>query len=190
MGLALWAALSLTACDGPGFDGYLEPPRQANLPNVPLGNDLRQVASFEAEVLLLSRKGYSGLISDDMGKYSPVDFAVAWGNAARKDVYEEVRVRQSRRFYYWQASAEGWRDPRVRAFGQESANWHIIPQGDAVKDVLWEIREGDVISLKGYLVDIDGGAGMQWRTSKTRNDAGAGACEIFLVTDAQIVPDA
>ena len=181
------AASLLVACSGESYDGYLEPPRQTNLINVPIGNDLRQVARFEAQVLLLSRKGYGGLIGDDLSEYSPVDFAVAWGDAARKEVYSSVDVRQRGRFYFWSASNEAWNDARVRQFGRNTANWHIIPQDDEIKDALWDAREGSVVQLKGYLVDIDGGRGKQWRTSRTRTDTGAGACEIFLVTEARIV---
>ena len=35
--------------------------------------------------------------------------------------------------------------------------------------------------LEGDLVDIDGPSGFAWRTSLTRTDTGAGACETLYV---------
>jgi hypothetical protein len=44
-----------------------------------------------------------------------------------------------------------------------------------------KVREGDVIVLQGYLVDVDHDSGWRWRTSMNRTDTGAGACEIVFV---------
>ena len=44
-----------------------------------------------------------------------------------------------------------------------------------------QLREGDVIVLQGYLVDVDHESGWMWRTSMSRTDTGAGACEIVYV---------
>jgi len=46
---------------------------------------------------------------------------------------------------------------------------------------LMQLREGDVITLKGYLIDVDHDSGWKWRTSMTRSDTGGGACEIVYV---------
>ena len=185
--LTATAAAMLASCSGESYDGYLAPPSQYSVPNVPVGDDLRQVAKFDAQVLVLSRQGYRGFINDDLSKYSPFDLAVAWGDASRKDVYSQVHVHQRQRYYMWNASGEAWQDKRVRAFARETANWHIIPQDEAVEDALYWVGEGDVVSLSGYLVDIHGANGMRWKTSRTRTDTGAGACEIFLVTEVKLL---
>ena len=177
----------LAACDSPPRDAIVPAPKQAEIVNYAVDErGIRKVATFEAEVLVLARKGYGGVFGDDMADYAPFDLAVAWGEGARAEVHGAVDVRQSNRFYHWRASADAWQDSRVRRFGLHSANWHIIPADDAVADAMWPVRPGDVVRLKGFLVDIEAPDGRRWNTSRTRTDSGAGACEIFLVSKARL----
>jgi len=62
----------------------------------------------------------------------------------------------------------------------------MIPAGSAVERSLMNVREGDVIVLKGYLVDVDHDSGWRWRTSMSRTDTGTGACEIVYVESISI----
>jgi hypothetical protein len=51
---------------------------------------------------------------------------------------------------------------------------------------LTRIRAGSLVELRGRLVDIEGReVGM--RTSLTRDDTGAGACEILLADSARLL---
>jgi len=50
--------------------------------------------------------------------------------------------------------------------------------GASVNDVLLSCAAG---AIRGYLVDVTGPRGFAWRTSLTRDDTGAGACEIVYV---------
>jgi hypothetical protein len=43
------------------------------------------------------------------------------------------------------------------------------------------VRAGDQIRLRGYLVRVAASDGWQWRSSLTRDDTGAGACELVLL---------
>jgi hypothetical protein len=51
--------------------------------------------------------------------------------------------------------------------------------------VLDELRAGSLVELRGQLVDI-GGAETRMRTSLTRHDTGAGACEILLASSVSV----
>ena len=53
------------------------------------------------------------------------------------------------------------------------------PRCDTVK----QIDEDDLIYLKVELVEVTAADGWQWRSSLSRHDAGAGACELMLVED-------
>jgi len=185
---ALGLSLALSACSPEPRDAQVPAPRQYELSSISTdARGIRKVATFDAEVLVLSRKTYRGWAGDDFAEYSPVDLAVAWGEGARADVHGRISISQSGRFYWWRAGAEAWQDPRVRRFGKHSANWHLIPASDAVSDVIDDIGPNDVVALHGHLVDIFAPDGRRWKTSRTRNDQGAGACEIILVHEAKIV---
>jgi hypothetical protein len=98
-------------------------------------------------------------------------------------VLADIEISQGNRFYFWRT--ETWPIPRDE-IEEHSANWHLIPGNPSVSQVLGGLRAGSVIELRGQLVDIEGSeAGM--RTSMSRNDTGAGACEILLAESARVV---
>jgi len=140
---------------------------------------LRPRAEFSATVRILHREDYS---IGALAKLVPTDFAVGWGPMSDSAVLAGIEISQGNRFYYWRT--EDW--PIDRAdIETHSANWHVIPQNAAVSRVLGQLRAGSVVSLSGKLVDIEGGEGGM-RTSLTRSDTGAGACEILLAESARI----
>ncbi len=140
---------------------------------------LRPRAEFSATVRILRREDYS---VGALAKLVPTDFAVGWGPMSDSAVLADIEISQGNRFYYWRT--ENW--PIDRAdIETHSANWHVIPKDSQVGGVLGQLRAGSVVELHGQLVDVEGGeAGM--RTSLTRGDTGAGACEILLAESARI----
>jgi hypothetical protein len=140
---------------------------------------LRPRAEFRATVRILHREDYS---LGPLAKLVPTDFAVGWGPMSDSAVLADIEVSQGNRFYFWRT--ENW--PIERAdIESHSANWHVIPGNSAVSRVLDRLRVGSVVELRGRLVDIEGGeSGL--RTSLTRTDTGAGACEILLAESAHI----
>ena len=69
---------------------------------------------------------------------------------------------------------------------QNSANTHIIPANTQVASQIQSMRPGQVIELNGYLVNASAPDGWRWRSSLTRKDTGAGACELFWVESAHV----
>ena len=62
-----------------------------------------------------------------------------------------------------------------------SANMHMIPATGQIERRLVNLRPGQVVALAGYLVEVHAADGWQWRSSLTREDTGAGACELVWV---------
>ncbi|OPX30042.1 MAG: hypothetical protein B1H06_00470 [Candidatus Cloacimonas sp. 4484_143] len=70
-----------------------------------------------------------------------------------------------------------------------TSNNHIIPATKNVLKAIKSIKIYDKITLDGYLVDMTGifkSNKINWYTSKTRNDTGASASEIFYVKSVKI----
>lgn len=57
----------------------------------------------------------------------------------------------------------------------------MIPGNSEVEKQLRRVREGDVIKFRGYLVRVEASDGWNWTSSLTRDDTGAGACELILL---------
>ena len=134
------------------------------------------VARFDVDARVLSRKDYR------FGRYArfcPVDLALGWGDMSRDEVIDALKIRQDRRFYFWQARE--FPIPR-RDIETQSANMHIVPATPEVLEELRRVRKGQRVRIGGYLVNVRHENGARWQTSTTREDTGAGACEIIFVT--------
>ncbi|GGA03025.1 hypothetical protein GCM10011326_12960 [Salipiger profundus] len=140
------------------------------------GHRLRTVARFELEALVLARRDYS--FGREAG-FSGTDLALGWGRMSNPVHVEEVKVTQARRFYFWSQKPGSKLTPDEVT--RSSSNMHLILTESAHHDAMKAIGKGDVVVIEGWLVDVTGPKGREWRSSRRRDDTGAGACEIILV---------
>jgi hypothetical protein len=98
-------------------------------------------------------------------------------------ILRTLEISQSNRFYYWRATAAT--SLARQAIIAHSANTHVIPQDSAVARALARLRPGQVVTLRGELVDAVRNDGRWLKTSLVREDTGAGACEVMLVTEVE-----
>ncbi len=112
------------------------------------------------------------------GSLLPWDFVLTWGAVTKDPAWSHVSFTQTGRFYLW-STHDGSLD--LAYVASHSANTHLIPASPRVGAALALVRRGDVVRLEGDLVDIDGPGGFLWRTSLSRTDTGAGACETLYV---------
>lgn len=142
---------------------------------------LQPVATYQVAGVVLGTREYR---SDALAVASPIDFALGWGPMSNPIVYEKVSVTQRNRWYYWST-----REPPipVREIAASSANVHLIPASESVWQELKRARVGSVVRLDGYLVEVSVGGREVARTSRSRLDRGAGACEIILVVRVSFV---
>ncbi len=116
---------------------------------------------------------------------SPIDLAVGWGQMSDQSIIDQLEFWQGQRWYrYWPRKSTLPLSPDEMT--AHSANIHIIPANDELKHTLRSIRVGNLLEMDGYLVQVDGPDGFTWRSSLSRTDTGAGACELFRVEKATI----
>lgn len=138
---------------------------------------IRLLAEFAIDARILGRENYRFGRESNL---SPWDFALGWGEMAKPDVIDHFSIRQSGRWYYWRS--DNLPIPH-RAVETSSANMHLVPASEQVREQLEGYGEGDSISFKGYLIEVNADDGWRWRSSLTREDTGNGACELILVTE-------
>ncbi len=159
------------------------PPRQQHLTEAPVfvRDDfiIRPVASFEIDARVLARERYRFDRSADI---SPIDLALGWGPMSDQAIIDQINITQSRRFYWWRVKR--YPIPR-RKIIENSANMHMVPANETVRDQLLSLKRGELVSISGYLANVTAGD-FTWRTSTTRSDAGAGACEIVWVERVEV----
>jgi hypothetical protein len=101
-------------------------------------------------------------------------------------VLKALKISQGARFYSWRPVAESL-PIELDEVTRYSANTHAIPANASVASTLARLRlGGQVVHLTGLLVDGARDDGMTIRTSLTRADSGAGACELMLVQRVEI----
>ncbi len=147
-------------------------------------NSLKALASFDLKARLLLKEPYR---FDRGAELAPMDLAVGWGELSDSQVLERLNYSQGGRFLWWTWDANGPAIPYERIKVQ-SANLHIIPANDSVRRTLERLRIGQLLQLRGQLVEVQGDDGFLWRSSLRRDDDGNGACELVLVDKLEILP--
>lgn len=162
-------------------------PRQTELSSVKgsimkEGFAITPLYEFDLKARVLGKERYR---SDHTARISPYDLALGWGVMSDQRTLDVLSIRQGHRFYAYSwgpgAGVSG------NAIATSSANMHMIPATEDVEDVLGEVREGDIVQLFGYLVQVITPEGGTWRSSTTRDDRGNGACEIVYVEKIEII---
>jgi hypothetical protein len=161
-------------------------PVQLELTDVPAldwnGIELQPRALFGLESRVLGTRKYRFGRETDV---STVDVALGWGRMADPEIVSQFSISQSGRFYFWRAKELPIPAAEVV---RSSANMHMIAANDTVRRELRRLDAGDRVWLHGVLLDIQWPDGGYWRTSLTRDDSGAGACEIVWVHRLERLP--
>ena len=184
---AIWLLWKQWSHEGSAAGAFLESAPNQNftlaIPFRKEGYTLYPVATFEVDARLFGRKSYDD--GSDESRLSPVDLALGWGPLADERIAEQISVTQSGRFYHWRTDRLPMPAEKI---SQHSANMHIIPAGQEVTRFIDTLTPGQRISLRGKLVNVSGPDNWRWVTSQTRNDTGDGACEVFYVERASLIP--
>lgn len=132
--------------------------------------------SYEGSFRVLSREDYN---FGREAEYSPMDIAVGWDDMANPQVYKQIDISQSNRWYYWRVDHE----PPIplREIATHSANMHLVPADASIAKQMKKLKKDDLVYLKGSLIEIQAKDGWRWKSSLSREDTGNGACELMRV---------
>jgi len=136
-------------------------------------------ATYDITAKILSITSYE---MQENGDIIPYDIALGWGDMSNMTYVSKINVSQHGRWYYWSFTGDIGLDPQY--VSTHSANTHIIPANRNLLTQIRSLRRGHTIRMTGYLVDImrvEESRIVKIETSLTRNDTGAGACEIMYV---------
>ncbi|MBF0330403.1 MAG: hypothetical protein HQL17_00580 [Candidatus Omnitrophica bacterium] len=141
-------------------------------------------ARYQIKAVVLSKHYYWAGYTEDM--IAPYDLALGWGVMSDAAVINALKISQYGRWYNY--SWNGSLPVDVSEISAHSANNHIVAATPDILRQIAAIKRFDVVSLRGYLIDISQPDGWRWRTSLTRHDAAGGSCELFWVESVEIVP--
>lgn len=160
-----------------GGDGTAQSAVPAGMAAFALGDaQARPLAGFSVAARVLARREYD---HDREADYAPLDLALGWGRMREDAVLARLDISQGGRWYRYR-----WRDdPPLppEEIVRSSANMHLVPASPTVAAALDAVEPGDAVRIDGWLVQIEARDGWRWRSSLTREDSGAGACEVIYV---------
>ena len=146
------------------------------------GSRITPLASFYVRARVLSVEHYwMGRDSD----LSPVDLALGWGPMSDQRVVDQLSISQGGRWYRFNARNGRYPLP-ASDLSAHSANMHMIPSNKDVAARLKALRSGELVVIRGYLVQVEGSGGWTWKSSLSRTDTGNGACELVWVEDLTV----
>jgi hypothetical protein len=112
------------------------------------------------------------------------DVCVVWGdNAGGIDLNA---------FDFWNGALScnvetGDSDAWNRFRQDQIANNHLLTAEPRIRESIEDLRVGDQVRFRGWLVNYSNESGFSRDTSTTRDDQGNGACETILVEDVSIL---
>lgn len=168
--------------------GILAPdkPLQSNIKNpqswIRDNYQFHPITNFEITAKVLSIRFYR---SDQMSEFCPVDLALGWGKMSDQSIIDMFDIKQQHRWYVWRADKMPIPQKEIEV---SSSNIHIIPANDNIVDIIDDIYRGNIVFIKGKLVNVNKiGEKFVWKSSLLRDDKGSGACEIFWVDEISII---
>jgi hypothetical protein len=194
-------AALLATCSCTDWRSRVDPARAAAEPEQVLLQGEPPI-TFEAkghEVRLTPRAAYritayavdtSRALLDEWDFALPMDLALAWGPVADPAVLRRMKFHLSGRYVSWWAE-DGALSPQV--IQGHVANHHLVPANDEVAREMKRVGKGDLVTMRGKLVDVEildraGRSTFRSRTSLSRDDVGSGACEQVWVEAIEVNP--
>lgn len=138
-------------------------------------------ASFEVDGRVLAASRYYG---DQKARVSPMDVVLGWGPMSDEAVYNVLDISQSNRSYSWDRDNPPISNSEIAL---NSSNMHLIPANNAIKEKLRKIKIGDILVIRGYLVDVKSASGWRIKTSVSRTDEGDNSSELVYAHDIEII---
>ena len=157
-------------------------PAQVNLdapqPFAAKGHMMIPRARYEITARVLRKEIYR---VDGGAHLAPVDLGLGWGAMSDTRVVDQLEFSQMGRFLYWKPRDWATFPLAPTDIVKHAAQVHAIPADGDIDGRLRRLRPGQVVTLRGYLVDVRGPGGFVWNTSLRRDDSGDGACEIMWI---------
>ncbi len=141
---------------------------------------LQPRAAFDVSAVVAAAESYR---FDAVSFLSPVDLVLTWGQLPDEPYEGQVTYSQAARFYFWRTPSNTL---DLRYIESHSANMHMIPATPNLRKALRAVDDGDLVRIKGLLVNASTAEGFTWGTSMNRTDTGPGACELIWVEELQV----
>lgn len=158
--------------------------------------EITPLYDYDISGLIVGKMDYRIFSISKTDNVFPMDLALIWGSNVKNGIYQDRRVKfkEDGRWIWVQ-----WYGNVSFNFNEISNN-HLLVRDKISEKQLKAITLGDQVRITGKLVNIKGYPAVQsgepapepfiWKTSVTRTDSGAGACEVVYIENIKILKKA
>ena len=116
------------------------------------GYTIRPLADYRIRArVLMTERYFLGRESD----LSPIDFTLGWRQMSNQKILDEIALTRERRAFCYRPKRSDFPIPAGEVNAQ-CANMHLIPANPEIERGLRAVNEGDIIELRGSLVEVQG----------------------------------
>ena len=136
---------------------------------------------IEATSRVLSQRTYW---FDHKNQLAPFDFVLGWGEMSDERILSQVQTPINERDF----KVEVIRPPlTLNEIRQQILFMHAVPANEEIKDKLSSVREGHLVSLSGYIVDINDRADLFWESSFSKHNKRLDHNQIVYVEQVELL---
>ncbi len=181
IGLSIMAWSEIPIKRGPGIAAEFAPEYVETFGEESIqfdGNTFEPFREVSAEVRLVEKKRY---FFDSMADFSAYDILVSWGETSDQKNLDYLGFKLKDRSFRYKKTRLPLKEEKI---DKQTNLWHLVPATEEVSDQIFNLREGHIITLEGYVVDVTTKNGMTWTSVSSNNQItkSGNKHEIILVT--------
>lgn len=96
---------------------------------------------------------------EEMSHVSPIDMLLSWDRMSDEELLRRMLVTIDDRSYHVQMTKPPYQRGNIHEHLMMS---HTIPASQQIHDVLSSVRRGQLVSISGYIVDLENRLGDEW----------------------------
>lgn len=116
------------------------------------------IRKISAQVRIIKKEAY---YFDSRSKLSPLDLLIGWGELSDERNLDNIRFHLSKRYFNYTTIKPTIQLDKIL---EQISLWHIVPSSELVEEEIKKLREGNIVQLEGYIVDIESKVGIEWKS--------------------------
>lgn len=138
------------------------------------------IKKVEGTVRVLKHKRY---FFDSKSDYSPADVLVGWGDLSDERNLDHLHFTANNRV----SDIEYSRPPLpINQLYQQTALWHLVPSNQEIEKEIKHMREGNILSIAGFIVNIESEIEFGWRSDTINKGGNQHPNTIVWVTEIKV----
>lgn len=145
------------------------------------GSTIKPLKKVSGEIRIVEKERY---FFDKRSEFSPIDVIVGWDQLSDERNLNHLYFSMSERFYELNYS----KPPLpIEEIINQTNFWHLVPSSEKVEKKMKSLRKGNVIVLKGLVVDIESDTDFDWRSELSISDKKELTSLIIWVSELKVL---